>query len=50
MRREGVWRPLEGDLSLMLVRGPFWIDGTMASQRRKPEEIVAKLRQLATTS
>ena len=30
----------------MLVRGPFWKDGTMARKRHRPEEIVAKLRQV----
>ena len=35
-----------GDPSLKLVRGPFWMDGEMAKKRHKPEEIVAKLRQV----
>ena len=30
----------------MLVAGPFWMGGTMARKRHKPEEIVAKLRQV----
>src|ERR1700722_17324381 len=30
----------------MLVRGPFFGDGAMGIKRHKPEEIVAKLRQV----